>query len=174
MIGAVVSKGYIESVLDEALEYTAGRYVLRLDDDERCSPAMVQWLREEQFLASDHWKFPRAHILSDGRVSLHPQLWPDHQTRLSVRAKSGGRRWIHAGSPFGGGDEAPVVIEHHKFAVKSLQERMAIADRYDSIQPGSGNGGMQAFNVPELLPTYPAWRTCELRDGYAAQIGGAA
>lgn len=150
-IGRVNSKGFIESVLDQALMFCDGQYVLRLDDDEQCSPAMVNWLKEQLYRHAPHWKFPRAHLYGPEKlVMMHPQLWPDHQTRLSIHTMAGGRRWIHCGSPYGGGAEAPVVLEHHKFLIKSLEERRAIAQRYDSIQPGAGTGGMTAFNLPEL------------------------
>jgi hypothetical protein len=144
------SQGYIESVLDEAIAACDGDYVLRLDDDERCSPALVQWLQNESYLEADHWKFPRAHFWGDDQsviVTLH--LWPDVQTRLSVKAKAGGQRFIHAGSPFGGGAEAPVYMEHHKFLVKSYDERRAIAERYDAVRLGYGTGGMLPFSLPE-------------------------
>ncbi len=78
--------------------------------------------------------------------TLH--LWPDHQTRLSTRAKASGRNWIHCGSPFGGGELAPVAIEHHKFMLFSVAERRAQSKRYDSIAPGAGEN-MKAFQVPE-------------------------
>jgi len=146
----VDSKGYIESVLDEAVDACRGVYILRLDDDERCSPAMEKWLDEVQYTQDVHWKFPRAHFWKDLRTCIiNPPLWPDHQTRLSVKEMSGGRRTVHAGSPFGGGRLAPVVLEHHKFLIKSYEERLAIAKVYDSVHPGYGTGGMRPFSLPE-------------------------
>lgn len=144
-------KGYLEEIHDDCVDHCTGDYILRLDDDERCSPAMIAWLADHNYESHDHWKFPRAHLWGDTEtVLLTPQLWPDHQTRLSTKAKAGGRNHIHAGSPHGGGELAPCVIEHHKFLVKTLEERRAIADRYDRIQKGAGRtGGMTAFQVPE-------------------------
>lgn len=139
----VHSAGFIESVLDEAVAATRGAFVLRLDDDERCSPAMVAWLARGEFLRIDHWCFPRMHLWPDAMSFLDdPQLWPDHQTRLSVREKSGGRGSIHAMSPYGMGHEAPCAIEHHKFLVKSYAERAVIADKWH-------RGNMTAFSLPE-------------------------
>jgi hypothetical protein len=152
----VESRGYIESVLDAALIACTRDYVLRMDDDETCSPAMIAWLADGGYLTSSHWKFPRPHLWQDTEHFLdHPQLWPDHQTRLSVRSKSGGRRQVHAGSPFGSGRAAPVSIYHHKFLVKTQAERQAIADRYDRVQRGFGTGGMLAFSLPELAISHP-------------------
>lgn len=139
----VRSKGYVESVLDEAVAACRGRYVLRLDDDERCSPGMVAWLVKGAYLERDHWCFPRLHLWPDEKHFLDDtQLWPDFQTRLSVREKSGGRHHIHAMSPFGMGEQAPCALEHHKFLVKSYDERRAIAAKWHT-------GGMTAFSLPE-------------------------
>ena len=146
----VRSQGYLESVHELGVNACTRDYVLRLDDDELCSQSMQEWLARGDYKAEDHWKFSRAHLWkSSDRVLLTPQLWPDHQTRMSIRAKAGGRFGIHSGSPYGGGAVAPCVIEHHKFLVKNADERWAIAHRYDSIVPGSGTGGMIAFQVPE-------------------------
>lgn len=165
---AVQSAGYLESVHDMVLTHCTGRYVLRLDDDEAVSPAMERWLVAREYLSAPHWKFPRAHLFgSRDRVLMHPQLWPDHQTRLSLKSMAGGRNHIHAGSPFGGGAEAPVVIEHWKYLVKTIEERREIAARYDSIQMGAGTGGMLAFNVPEDCGPQV---TAPLGDGTAADI----
>jgi hypothetical protein len=147
--GLVHSQGYIESVLDEAVGKCSRDYVLRLDDDEACSKAMVDWLAREEYQTAQHWKFPRVHLWGDTEHALvTPQLWPDHQTRLSLRSLAGGRRAIHAGSPYGGGIPAPCAIEHWKFLVRSLPERREIVDRYDAIQPGAGSR-FRAFSVPE-------------------------
>lgn len=146
----VSSKGYIESVLDAAVETCSREYILRLDDDETFSWPMFRWLESAEFVTHDHWKFPRAHLWGNPETFImHPQLWPDHQTRLSVRAKSGGRTTVHAGSPHGGGEVAPVVIKHHKFLIKTREEREAIAAGYDRVHPGYGTGGMLAFSLPE-------------------------
>jgi hypothetical protein len=146
----VESRGCLEDVHDQVLNACDGAYVLRLDDDEAATPAMQQWLERRDYEAHDHWKFARAHLWGGpDEFIVSNQLWPDHQTRLSVRAKAGGRTAIHCGSPFGGGELAPVVLAHHKFLVKSIAERRAVARRYDAIQPGAGTGGMLAFNVPE-------------------------
>lgn len=145
----VASQGYIESVHDSLLPYCRTKYVLRLDDDERASPTMVRWLANGEYLAESHWKFPRAHLwINDQRYIVNSPLWPDHQTRLSLRELAGGRNAIHCGSPHGGGAEAPCCIEHHKFLIKSKEERLAIVRRYDSISPGAGSC-MLAFSVPE-------------------------
>lgn len=157
----VDSAGYLESVLDHALGFCHGDYVLRLDDDERCSDAMVRWLAGEAYLEADNWKFARAHLWPTERsFVVDPPLWPDHQTRLAIRAKAGGRSEIHAGSPHGGGELAPVILEHWKFLVRPVTERRALVAARDAIAPGAGTS-FAAFNVPEDfrgldVRTYPS------------------
>ena len=139
----VKSQGYVESVLDYGVQHCHGDYVLRLDDDERCSPAMVTWLRSRKYEAADHWKFPRMHLWGDAEsVLMAAPLFPDHQTRLSVVTKAGGRPSLHAQSPFGDGELAPVAIEHHKFLVKSRMERERTAAKWHQAD-------MKVFSLPE-------------------------
>jgi hypothetical protein len=146
----VKSLGYLESSLEEAVAACDGDYILRLDDDEAPSPAMVDWLYAETWQERDHWKFPRMHLWDRGNsVLLTPHLFPDYQTRLSTKEKSGGRTTVHAGSPFGGGALAPVSIEHHKFLMKDYATRAQIAAVYDDFSPGYGTGNMIPFSLPE-------------------------
>jgi len=153
IIASVTSRGYIESVLDQALEYCTEDYVLRIDDDEAMSPAMFQWVQSGRFQTADHWKFPRYHLWGDERHYLNqPNLFPDHQTRLSVRELAGHRTSIHAGSPYGGGTTAPVALLHYKFLCKSREERRAIWDRYERLQTGAGLP-MKIFSEPEAVLT---------------------
>lgn len=147
----VRSHGYLESVLDEAVHVCEDGYILRLDDDERVSDGMYQWLLERHYRDTDHWCFPRANLWPDEnqRLDGHP-VWPDLQTRLSTKEKSGGRTTIHHGSPFGSGRHAPVVIEHHKFLVRPIQDRVEQARAYERIQEGAGSGHYLPFQAPEL------------------------
>jgi hypothetical protein len=110
---------------------------------------MVQWLQDQAYTTKSHWRFGRMHLWRDEQHFLFLEgLWPDHQTRLSIKALAGGRSSIHCGSPYGGGDTAPVAILHHKFLVKSHAERLAIVERYDSIAQGAGTA-FRRFSVPE-------------------------
>lgn len=151
------TKGYIESVLDACINLTTGRYVLRIDDDETLPPPLVEWLRAGGYKRAEHWKFNRAHLIletpkqeEETRVITSPPLWPDHQTRLSIRDKSFGRTHIHCGSPHGGGDLCPYPIIHHKFVIKSRERREEIVKRYEGVQPGAGSG-FRYFSLPELI-----------------------
>ena len=144
------SAGYLESVLDLAVASCPPGYVLRLDDDERATPDMLGWLAPGNYREHDHWAFPRLNLWPDSHHYItNPPLYPDLQTRLSVREKSGGRRGVHDGSPHGTGALAPVAIEHHKFLVRTRRERERLLDRYDRVRPGAGSR-YAMFSVPEL------------------------
>jgi hypothetical protein len=143
--------GAIEAVLDDALELAGDRYVLRVDDDELVSPAMREWLHDREYRASDHWAFPRVHLYPDlEHYVTQAPLWPDLQTRLSVRSKAGRPAELHAGSPYGTGRVAPVALEHHKFLVRSWVERRELLERYDEIRAGAGSRFV-VFSLPELF-----------------------
>lgn len=171
----VQSAGYIESVLDEAIGYCDGDYVLRLDDDERISPALLAWLEGRHYEAADHWAFPRANLWGDAEsVLVNPPLWPDLQTRLSIKAKAGGRHGVHDGSPFGTGRIAPAVIEHHKYLIKSREVREAQAHGYDALRPGAGTDpAMWPYMVPEAAYERVGLRLAPLGDGDAGTINAA-
>lgn len=145
----VNSKGYLESVLDEVIGSCLDGYILRLDDDERIGPEMFCWLSEQRYLEADHWAFPRMNLFPDADHFIeNPPLYPDLQTRLSVKRLAGGRDRIHAGSPNGTGMVAPVAIEHHKFLVRSREEREMLVERYEQLQPGAGYQYVM-FSLPE-------------------------
>jgi hypothetical protein len=168
----VQSAGYIESVLDEAIGFCCGDYVLRLDDDERMSLDMVMWLRSDAYLDADHWAFPRANLWGDAdSVLVNPPLWPDLQTRLSIKPKAGGRHGVHDGSPFGTGRIAPAVIEHHKYLIKSREVREAQARGYDALRPGAGTDpAMWPYMVPEVAYARVGLHLAPLGDGDADTI----
>lgn len=145
----VRSDGYIESVLDDVIAECPDGYILRMDDDERISPPMQRWLAAGAYRQHDHWAFPRMHLWPDAKhYIVNDPLYPDLQTRLSVKAKAGGRRRIHVGSPFGTGTVAPVEIEHHKFLVRERAERERLVETYDRVLPGAGEH-FKVFSVPE-------------------------
>ncbi len=141
--------GYLEAVLDEALMSCTDGYVLRVDDDERISPGMHVWLAAGEYRQAQHWAFPRWNLWPDEEHYIENKpLWPDLQTRLSMRRLAGGRVGVHDGSPYGTGRVAPVALEHWKFLVKSREERELLVEHYESLRPGAGNG-YAMFSVPE-------------------------
>lgn len=143
--------GCIENVLDQAVAACPGGYILRLDDDERMSRDMELWLFAREYRAHDHWAFPRMNLWPDeNSYIVNHNLWPDPQTRLSTKEKSGGRYRVHEGSPYGTGQLAPCVIEHHKFLVRTEAERRRLVADYEAMQPGAGSAFVQ-FSLPEAL-----------------------
>lgn len=144
--------GYIEKVLDDAIAACPDGYILRLDDDETVTPELSKWLAEGGYRDAQHWAFPRLHLYPDAEhhITTEP-LWPDLQTRLSLKRFSGGRPGVHQGSPYGTGEIGPAGIVHHKFLCRSLAERRACVDRYESIRPGAGRD-FAVFSVPEDFP----------------------
>lgn len=144
----VQSQGYIESVLDTAVSHCRGAYVLRLDDDERCSPAMIQWLWSGAWTREPAWAFATAGLWGDAQTLLvNPELWPQYHTRLTIKARAAGRSRIHAPDPLGRGAIAPVVLEHHKFVCKPVATRLAIRARYNAIRAGAGKA---CHSIPEV------------------------
>lgn len=155
----LTSGGYIESVLDDVIAKCDEGYILRLDDDETVSDSMREWIAAGEYRAADHWAFPRMHLWPDEQHYLtNPPLYPDLQTRLSVKSKSGGRTRVHQGSPHGTGRIVHVPILHHKFLARPLAEREALLEQYENIAPGAGSM-FEAFSVPERfedqLRTHP-------------------
>lgn len=148
----VHSQGYLESVLEEAIARTHGDYILRVDDDEKISPAMKRWLATKEYEMHQHWSFSRVHFWRDPHtVILAKYYFPDIQTRLSTRAMSGGRNEIHAGSPWGAGRIAPVALEHWVYLVKTYEERIETAKKYMSIKFGADGGAVRASAIEDEL-----------------------
>lgn len=143
--------GYLESILDDAIDHCHGTYILRLDDDESIDDAFTSWLAVQAYHTSPVWRFPRRHLWqSPNRYIVSPPLWPDYQTRLTISAFAGGRRIVHDASPFGPGVTAPVAIDHFKFLIRDYADRKSIADRYENLRVGAGHGlKFRAFNLPE-------------------------
>jgi hypothetical protein len=143
---AVRSSGAIEDVLVEAHRACSGGYVLRLDDDETLSPAAILSVAEAN-LDGRVFALPRANLWGDERHAItNGHLFPDWQARLMPRDRED-RTTVHAGVIADAA--AKGVILHHKFLVKSLEERRAIASRYESKSAGCGTGHYLQFSVPE-------------------------
>lgn len=146
--GIVWSKGYMESIYADALNYCQSDYILRLDDDETVSPELAAWLAQGKFSPVN--AFPRMNLWGDETHFInHQMLYPDFQTRLTTREFAGGRDQIHVGSPYGTGTIVPYPIYHHKFLVKSYAERRLIAEGYEKVRPGAGMGLYKIYSLPE-------------------------
>lgn len=144
--------GVLEDILDDAIAECHGDYILRLDDDETVSGELALWLKSKEYEHGDLYAFPRQHLWRDtNHFIVTPPLWPDYQTRLSTKEKAGGRKEVHAGSPYGTGRIVDYPILHWKFLVRTKQEREKIAKRYESKRRGAGFSPVyQPFNLPEI------------------------
>lgn len=153
-----------EMVSDIAVGACSGDYVLRLDDDEKVSPALRKWLMKGQFTETTY-SFPRVYMYPDKRHILSNEgIYPDLQTRLGRKDMMMGVNHIHAGNPNGAGQIMPFAIEHHKLIVKSYEQRKAIAERYEAIRPGAGTLPEYArYNLPEMF--YSKFEVKEYTDG---------
>src|ERR1700752_2044810 len=111
---------------------------------------MLSWLASAAYRQADHWAFPRLHLWPDaGQYISNAPLWPDLQTRLSVKAMAGGRHRVHQGSPHGTGRVAWVALEPHKFLCRPYAERQQLLERYEALQTGAGGELFDMFSLPE-------------------------
>jgi hypothetical protein len=145
----VQSSGAIEDVLVEAHAACSGDYVLRLDDDETLSPQAILCIAEWLPVEADTrvYAFPRANLWGDQWHAISSgHLFPDVQARMMPRGREHRTR-VHEGIA----PDAlfPGMILHHKFLIKSPDERRAIAARYEAKQAGCGSGHYLQFSVPE-------------------------
>jgi hypothetical protein len=148
----VRTSGYVESVLERVLKAAKAPWILRLDDDESMSEAMFGWLSSRKYLHqnTDVWSFPTCALWGDdGHFITNKPLWPDPHVRLVTWQRTDWRNEPHAGSIVGLGRPAPVAILHHKYLLKSYQERIALAAKYDGLVAGGGTGAHLPFTLPE-------------------------
>ena len=143
--------GLQEQIMDEAVRACSGDYILRLDDDEKVSPALESWLLTRQYESGNLFSFPRVYMYPDTKhILCNEGMFPDLQTRLGKKELMYGVNHIHAGNPNGTGVIINKAIEHHKLIIKTLDERREIKERYDAIRPGAGSDPHFAqFNTPE-------------------------
>jgi hypothetical protein len=145
----VETRGMIEHALIEAHDACSGEYVLRLDDDETLSAAAIFAVADWSRLDSDEkvYAFPRANLWGDEKHAIvSGSLFPDLQTRLMPRGRENRTRLHQA---IDTSSTIPGMILHHKFLVKTREEREEIAIRYEEIDPGGGSGHYLQFSVPE-------------------------
>lgn len=145
----VTTGGYIETVLEDVMSRCSGDYILRLDDDEALSEALLEWILKEN-LTEKTYTFFRANLWRDTKHFIK-KIWPDSQTRLTRKDCSTWSKEIHSISPHGFGVEVPKAILHYKFLVKSYPERIEIARKYESIRDGAGFGEYKKFSLPEEI-----------------------
>lgn len=142
-----------EDVLDQAIAACSGDWVLRLDDDEKCSRILQGWIVAGYYLNTGHdlYAFPRIYLYPDEwQYIANDGMYPDLQTRLGKKELMYGCNYVHAGNPHGTGCVVPYAIEHHKLLLRDLADRRKIAARYEALRPGAGSLPEYArYNLPE-------------------------
>lgn len=142
-----------EDVLDQAIAACSGEWILRLDDDEKVSNALLTWLITGAYKQGNLYAFPRIYMYPDAdHFIANEGMWPDLQTRLGKKELMEGYTYVHAGNPNGTGVVVPYAIEHHKLLVRDFRERQKIGERYEQCRPGAGTRPEYArYNLPELF-----------------------
>ncbi len=144
--------GYVESTLNQLARHANGQWVLRIDDDESIPPAMIEWLKRREYQDHPAWAFPTAALWKDDKHFITtPPFWPDTHVRLTSwhlaadwpDEPHGKPAWVHTAQV------APVAILHHKFLIKSYDQRRAIAEKYESKMKGGGLGKRLVYSCPE-------------------------
>ena len=140
---------FLEEMIDPALDAASGRFILRLDDDERCSDEMVKWLESGVYTNHDSWFFPRVHLwpTRDSVITSLP-YFPDFQGRLTTKEKAYRAPTIHAGSPYAS-FRAPCYMEHHNLLTKTKEQRRELTARYHTIIHGTP---LTAADVDTVYP----------------------
>lgn len=133
-----VDGNYVEEMLDPVIAACTGDYILRLDDDEKCSAGLILWLKRGEMIHRDSWFFSRCHLWPDAQhcLSRHP-YFPDFQVRLSVKRQARRPVKLHAAHAYTA-YRAPALcyIEHHVFITKTREERQVITAKYESMLRG--------------------------------------
>jgi hypothetical protein len=93
-------------------------------------------------------------------MKFRADLWPDWQSRLSVRSMAGKLNGIHGGSVHGLGAPVPQgYIEHHKLLCKTYDQRVSDVRHYDELEPNAGTA-TRHFYLPEEVPAAFVSRSC--------------
>jgi hypothetical protein len=154
---SVCCKTTVEDVLILAFRQCETEWVLRLDDDETLSLQALSWLykwlqppSQRSAKAMKAIAFHRANLWGGESLRLaEPGLYPDVQVRL-VRRDHENRTRLHEGLDCD--LVAPVDLLHYKFLIRSYEDRVKIADAYESTWKGAGYGpDYMKFNLPEKV-----------------------
>lgn len=149
-----IDAGYFEKGWNTVLSLVKHQWVLQIDDDEEISPAMEKWLckGEWQHLGKDGFAFPCAWTFGDKQHYLmNDPVGHDSHIRLLKKQYSGREELPHSVPQRCRVAMTPYMILHHKFLVRSLEDRVATARKYEAMGEGLGFGKRLAYNVPEIV-----------------------
>jgi hypothetical protein len=149
----VDTQGLQEHMVAEVAAQCFGDWVLKLDDDETVSPAMREFLMHYDWWQAgpQAYSFPYAWLWGDeDHFITSPPFWVDPHGRLMKKGLM--LDWptgVHQNNPHTG-PVIPVALCHHKFLVKTQEERREVARRYDAFMQGAGSGPHYGkFTLPE-------------------------
>ena len=150
-----------ETVLEEAVAACSGDWILRLDDDETVSFAMLGCLLAADLAKYEAVGFPRAHLWGDEQTMLtNADYWPDVQMRFSKREWAV-RHTLHE-PPARLDAGVPGCLLHHVYLVRDREARRETAERYCRIQ------GVPMPDPPRYWPSdYLQLSTRPVGDGVA-------
>ena len=122
----------VETVLEEAVGACSGDWILRMDDDETLSLAMLGYMLAEDWSKLECIAFPRAHLYVDEHHAIaDPQWWPDWTMRLSPREYAV-RHKLHEPAKKVT-HLARAMMLHHNLLVRGREGRREVAERYCQI-----------------------------------------
>ena len=152
-------KPYVESLLSGIIPYLSSRWVLRLDDDELPSSAMLRWIAGNvEDIGEQAVAFPRLWVHRNRCAGWETTdckgvggAWgADHQTRLFRPAAVTPTGTIH--TP---GFEASTIlapsearIYHLDWIVRGYNDRLEKIEHYERLEKGKGNR-FAAYYLPE-------------------------
>jgi FkbM family methyltransferase len=150
---------YVESLLSGIIPYLSSSWILRLDDDELPSYAMLHWIADSiSHLQGTSVAFPRFWVhgnthgvweISDCRA-IGGAWGADHQWRLFRPSAVIPTDAIHTPGFEASGTIAPdeARIYHFDWIVRSYDERLRKIERYEELEKDSGNK-FSAYYLPE-------------------------
>lgn len=144
-------RGIVEDALVMAHEECGTDWIFRLDDDESIDDRAVSWLGRFMKYPEDgkrSFGMSRLNLFgSENRYIVEEGLYPDYQTRL-LRSDINAPSEIHESPPADYTVDWPIL--HHKFLVKTYEQRRKTAEKYDSTRKGAGFGDwFLRFSLPE-------------------------
>jgi hypothetical protein len=148
----LIAQDGIHQAMQTLIDSCFSEYVLILDDDERCTPALADWLQDGHYTAADFWSIPRAWLYPDAQHYITSRKhWPNPAIRIGRTTLAHvPHSPLHAGWLDGPGQYAvaPYALEHHKLLLRSLEEREVEVEARERLQVGAG---MFKQYLPERL-----------------------
>lgn len=145
---------YFEQGWHNIIELASHDWILQLDDDEELSPALEDWLvrGDWQQQPYDGFVFPTAWLFGDEQHYLtNYPVGGDSHTRLLKKEYSAREAVPHSVPQAYRRAIVPYLLYHHKFLVRTIEQRVATARKYELLMENGGFGKRMAYNVPEVV-----------------------